>query len=172
MAGQCGCSCSCSNLKTAPCPVCKNEAAGVEFKTVNNLVKPDKKSLIKENDDLFLCMDRDCNTSYFNRKGDLVLSAEDLKVPLWYKSKEVKKTACYCNNISFDQVREQVTVNGKTIWRDIVSAYRKNPICKCDLLNPAGSCCTEAFYAVVNDALKGIGKDPLSREFIEEYGCC
>jgi DNA gyrase/topoisomerase IV subunit B len=135
-------------------------------------VKPDKKGQIKQGDEFFLCMDGKCDTSYFNRKGDLLLRAEDIKVPLWYKDKENKKTACYCNNISFEQVREQVTKNGKTIWRDIVSAYRKKPICKCDLLNPTGGCCTDTFYAVINAALKESGKKPVSQEFIKEFGCC
>jgi hypothetical protein len=117
-------------------------------------------------------MDSECPVSYFNEKGAPVFKVDDIKVPLWYKNSAAKKTACYCNNITFEQVREQVLKEGKKGWKEIVGAYRKKPMCKCDLLNPRGNCCTEVFYDVVNKALKETGKEPVSQEFIAKYGCC
>lgn len=173
MSNSCGCSCkgACDN-ETLKCPVCGKDAVKVTMPLVDNLLKPDKKNEFVKDDKYFLCMDSECQVSYFNRKGKPVFMAVDLKVPLWYKKDAKKRIACYCNNITFDQVREQVIEGGKKSWKEIVGAYRKNPICKCNLLNPTGKCCTSAFYDVVNKALKEIGKEFVSQEFIEKSGCC
>lgn len=174
MSNGCSSGCSCKSVgeaETFKCPVCGNDSVAVTVPLVENLLKSDKKAEFIKDDKYFLCMDGECPVSYFNRKGKPVFKMEDLKVPLWYKKGVEKKIACYCNNITFEQVREQV-FKGKTIWREIVSTYRNKPICKCNLLNPAGKCCTEAFYAVVNQTLKEIGKEPVSQEYIEKSGCC
>ena len=165
----CNCSCDCGEQKapeTAKCPVCSKKGIAVPIAAVINLIKPGKKHLIKPGKKYFLCMDRKCPTSYFDRSG-AVFGLEDLKVALWYKEKAKKKIACYCNNITFEQVREQVIKNNKTTWAEIVSAYRKKPIAKCDKLNPTGNCCFEFFYGMVNAALKEAG-----RKSVKYSGCC
>ena len=175
MGNSCGCGCSYSGAgdsETHKCPVCGKDSIAVTIPLVSNMLKPDKKDELVKDDKYFLCLDSECPVSYFNRKGNPIFRAEDIKVPLWYKKDAKKKVACYCNNITYEQVREQVIKEGKTIWKEIVGAYRKKPICKCDLLNPTGNCCTSVFYDVVNKALKEIGKEAVSQEFIERSGCC
>ena len=157
----CNCNCGCGEQKaveTAKCPICSQKGVAVPIVTVRNLIKPGKKSLIKAGKKYFLCMNSSCPTSYFDKPGSTVFGLEDLKVELWYKTKAKKKIACYCNNITFDQVREQVMKNNKTTWEEIVGAYRKKPITKCEILNPTGNCCFEFFYGMVNSALKDAGK--------------
>ena len=172
MAGcNCGGACGTPSNETYKCPVCSKDGIKVTLPLVNNLLKPDKKALMTKDDNYFLCMDSDCPVSYFNKKGEPMFRVEDVKVPLWYKKGAAKQIACYCNNITFDQVRDQVRA-GKKIWKEIVGAYRKKPMCKCATLNPIGSCCTPVFYDVVNKELKKLGKELVSQEFIEEFGCC
>ena len=174
MNNSCGCGCSCSGgdvSETYKCPVCGKESIEVTIPLVSNLLKPDKQAELVKEDKYFLCMDSDCPVSYFNRKGKPVFKVEDLKVSLWYKNGAAKKIACYCNNITFEQVREQALA-GKKSWKEIVGAYRKKPICKCNLLNPTGNCCTAVFYEVVNKTLQENGQEPVSQEFIDKSGCC
>lgn len=176
MNSNCGCGCSCGgsnagSSETYKCPVCGKKSIEVTVPLVDNLLKTEKKNEFDKNDKYFLCMDSDCPVSYFGKQGKHVFKKEDLKVPLWYKKGVDKKIACYCNNITIEQVKEQVAA-GKKIWKDIVGAYRKKPICKCNLLNPTGNCCTSVFYDVVNKALKDAGKDLVSQEFIDKSGCC
>lgn len=175
MDSSCGCGCSCGGVgdsETQKCPVCGNDSVAVTIPLVSNMLKPDKQVELTKDVKYFLCMDSECSVSYFGGKGKPIFKKEDLKMPLWYKKDAKKRIACYCNNITFEQVRETVIKEGKTIWKEIVGAYRKKPICKCDLLNPTGKCCTSVFYEVVNQALKEIGKEPISQEFIEKSGCC
>ena len=168
---NCGGKCGTPSNERTKCPVCGKEAIMVTIPLVMNLIKTDKKEQIIKDDKYFLCMDGDCPVSYFNKKGKPVFKAEDVKVPLWYKKGASKKIACYCNNITFDQVREQARA-GKKIWKEIVGAYRKTPMCNCAKLNPLGICCTPVFYGIVNEELKKMGKEPISQDFIDKYGCC
>jgi hypothetical protein len=175
MSNGCNCGGSCSGAsdsETHKCPVCGKDSMAVTISLAGNLLKPDKQAELVKEGKYFLCLDSECPVSYFNKQGKPVFKTEDLKVPLWYKKTAEKKIACYCNNITFEQVREQVLKGDKKIWKEIVGAYRKKPICKCNLLNPTGNCCTGVFYEVVNKALKESGKEPVSQEFIDKYGCC
>lgn len=170
---RCGCNCSEScGSETYKCPVCSKDAVKVTTPLVNNLLKNDLKGQMTKDNEYFLCMDSVCPVSYFNKKGSPIFRVDDIKVSLWYKKVTDKKVACYCNNITFEQVREQAIKEGKKIWKEIVGAYRKKPMCKCDLLNPTGNCCTAVFYDVVNKALAETGKEPVSQEFIDKFGCC
>ena len=174
MSNGCGCGCSCSGERdneTHKCQVCGKEAIAVTIPLVRNMLKPNTQDELVKDDKYFLCMDSECPVSYFNKKGGSTFKTEDLKVPLWYKKGVEKKIACYCNNITFEQVREQV-IAGKKSWKEIVGAYRKKPICKCNMLNPTGNCCTSVFYDFVNKTLKETGKEPVSQEFIDKSGCC
>lgn len=174
MSGNCGRGCSCGGenvTETNKCPVCGKKSIEVTISLVSNMLKPDKKDELVKDDKYFLCMDSDCPVSYFGKKGSPVFKMEDLKVPLWYKKSVEKKIACYCNNITFEQVNDQVKA-GKKSWKEIVGTYRNKLICKCNMLNPAGKCCTSVFYDVVNKALKELGKEPVSQEFIDKSGCC
>ncbi len=151
--------------------MCGKDGIMVTIPLVSNLLKNEKKADLVKDDKYFLCMDSGCRVSYFNGSGTPVFKVDDLKVPLWYKKGAAKQVACYCNNITFDQVREQVKA-GKKIWKEIVGAYRKKPMCNCAVLNPVGSCCTPVFYDVVNKELKKMGKETVSQEFIDKFGCC
>lgn len=168
---NCGGKCGVPSNETLKCPVCGRDGVMVTLPLVENLLKNDKKKDIVMDDKYFLCMDPACRVSYFNRKGKPVFKVEDLKVPIWYKKGAEKQIACYCNNITFDQVREQAKA-GKKIWKEIVGAYRKKPVCNCALLNPMGNCCTSVFYGIVNEELKKMGKEIVSQEFIDKFGCC
>lgn len=171
---SCNCNCSCSGtreVETHKCPVCGKDGIAVTIPLVINLLKPNKQDEIVKDDKYFLCMESGCEVSYFSLKGKPLFKTEDIKVPLWYKKNTGKRIACYCNNITFEQVREQV-IAGKKSWKEIVGAYRGKPICKCNLLNPTGNCCTSVFYAIVNKTLKEIGKEPVSQEFIDKSSCC
>lgn len=172
--GTCNCGGECGPPSTTKhkCPVCSKDGVMVTIPLVENLLKPDKKAEMTKDDKYFLCMNSDCDVSYFNRKGKPIFKTADVKVPLWYKKGASKQIACYCNNISFEQVREQVKEHGKRIWKEIVGAYRKNPMCNCAKLNPVGGCCTPVFYEVVNSAIKEIGGEPVGQDFIDKYGCC
>ncbi|MFA4844004.1 MAG: hypothetical protein WC632_03525 [Candidatus Margulisiibacteriota bacterium] len=165
----CNCSCGCGEQKTvgtAKCPLCAKNGVAVPLTAVSNLVKPDKKHLITARQKYYLCLNSKCPTSYFDKSGATVLKRGNLKVELWYKENAKKKVACYCNNITYDQVKAQVIKNNKLTWKEIVSAYRKKPIAKCDKLNPTGNCCFQVFYGMVNAILKEAGRKPL------KYSAC
>ena len=164
------CKCGCNNTQESEkgnCPVCTASAQRVTNITVKNFLKKELRTNIKQDDIFFLCLNKDCDVSSFNTSDNSFFHVNDIIKPLWYKTKTTEKIACYCNNITFEQVKEQVLLHNKTNWKDIVESYKKKAICACDKLNPTGNCCTEVFYDIINKTLIEAGKNP-----VEIKECC
>ena len=159
---DCGCTnCTCDDNKetiTNPCPECATPGNKIPEKAVKaNLTK--EASLSINGNEIYLCPDENCRTSYYSTDYSVKYNLEDMKRPLWYKKGSDPVIACYCNNITEEQVITAVEKHELKSWQDIVLHYQEKTLCLCKKINPTGECCTEFFYTVINKTLKTLGKE-------------
>ena len=101
------------------CPICNQLGKKVKSITVKNLVLENLIDMI-DNENYFLCMNSQCDISYYNSKGHK-LNRIELKVPLWYKQEATPKYACYCGNVTFNDVFNEMIKS--TILSGIIIFY-------------------------------------------------
>ncbi|KGK99712.1 hypothetical protein LI82_00360 [Methanococcoides methylutens] len=140
------------NKKENACPVCCTIGQPVENVTVRHLVKKELMLSVDDNS-YWLCLDEDCDVAYYT-ETKAMFRKDDLKVPLWFKRDADPKYACYCNEITEEQVIETVVNTGIDSMKDIINAIKSKANAQCRVRNPAGKCCTKAF----NEAIEK-GKD-------------
>ena len=161
---DCGCTnCTCDDKEkvTSPCPDCGHAGNLVPEKAVKANLKKELFQNIKGKD-IYLCPDENCNTSYYSEEDSYKFNLTDLKKPLWYKKGSDPVIACYCNNITEEQVINAVEKHDLKSWQDIVLHYQEKTLCICRKLNPSGECCTDFFYSVINKTLRSLGKGPVN----------
>lgn len=136
------------------CPVCGHPGKPVKDITVKSLIKDELSDGVK-GQYLHLCLDKDCKVAYYDNVTEEVITAEDLKVPIWYKSDVPVRYACYCAKITKEEVIDAVVNKGLTGREEISQALRGEFECECVKNNPQGSCCSKAFKEMINQALDG-----------------
>jgi hypothetical protein len=166
---DCGCTnCTCDDkeVQTNLCPECGSTGKQIPEKAVKaNLKKEVRSGLLME--DIYLCPHEDCSTSYYSGDHSKIFHLADLKKPLWYKKNSDPVIACYCNNITENQVVDAVENFNLTSWQEIVLHYQEKTLCICKKINPSGECCTEFFYSIINNTLLALGK----KQVIIQGGC-
>ncbi len=141
------------------CPECKKEGKSVPMTVVRNLLHKNILDKIQE-DDFYICMNPNCIITYFSDSKSFTI--QDVRKPIWFKRGCTPKIACYCNNLTYAEVKSAVIEHGLTTWDEIVSNYRDNKTCECKKFNPTGECCREQnFYDVVNQALEFIDEEKI-----------
>lgn len=141
-------------LKNKKCPVCKDEGKIVTNLPVKNLVNDRKKIDVKENI-YYLCMNEECNISYYNNEENSCFTIEDLKKPLWYKKGASPKYICYCSKTTEEEIIKAIEQKNAKSVEDIVNltGAMKNSDCKNN--NPLGKCCSW----LIKETLEKYSKD-------------
>ncbi|WP_305064445.1 (2Fe-2S)-binding protein [Methanococcoides sp.] len=138
--------------KKTVCPICDDQGEHVRSITVKHLVKKEKmEDIIDEN--YLLCMNEDCEVAYFTETG-AKFKTSDLKVPIWFKKGADPKYACYCNEITEEQVIETVVNAGTDNMKDVMTAIKGEVRSQCKVKNPLGKCCTQAFNEAIGKGLE------------------
>ena len=125
------CNCCCSDSKKQiikNCPVCGNKSEEVSKKTVESLLKDEKKGKIS-NEKYYFCSSCNCDVVYFNDSDKFYKS--DLKI-------NIEDKICFCFDISKDEI-EKV---GKEKTLKKIRENMKEKGCDCETRNPSGKCCT------------------------------
>ena len=134
------------------CPICGNRGEHVETITVKHLTKKEKiEDIIDEN--YLLYMNKDCDVAYFT-ESEAKFKTSDLKVPIWFKKDADPKYACYCNEITEEQVIETVVSTGTDNMKDVMTAIKGKVKSQCKVKNPLGKCCTQAFNEAIRKGLE------------------
>lgn len=136
------------------CPACKKEGDHVKNVTVRHLVK--KELIAKAGQcDYRICMNEKCDVAYYSEDLSIIFEKKDLKVPLWYKEDASPRYACYCSRITEEDVIRAVREQKLTEMNAIRKHYDPEAKCQCNVKNPTGKCCTNAFKEFVRSALAG-----------------
>lgn len=134
--------------REAVCPVCKTDGAQVPYLTVRNLVK-DEFAHASHTGQFYLCMDPTCDVVYFGSDDHMIFIQEQVKVPVWFKDGATPKYACYCSEVTVEQVIEAVRLGSVTL-SEVVIATKAMKNSRCLEKNPLGVCC----HAIMEEAMR------------------
>jgi len=138
--------------KSNLCPVCKEEGTLVKNITVKHIVIDELTEKVGGND-YFLCMNEECDISYYNTESNIKFNKEQLKVPIWFKKEANPKYVCYCSKVTEEQVINAVIKDGDTNMKDVLSitGAMSNP--QCQKNNPLGKCCHKIIQNAIDKGL-------------------
>jgi hypothetical protein len=96
----------------------------------------------------YFCPSPDCPVVYFGCGGSFLRN--DIGVAVFQKEAAGRRIACYCLEVTEDQLRSEVQATGASKSagriRDLIGSDR----CACELRNPQGSCCLGNVTAILN----------------------
>ncbi|MDK2892226.1 Csac_0668 family 2Fe-2S cluster-binding (seleno)protein [Methanohalophilus sp.] len=134
------------------CPVCRGPGIFVKNITVRHMVSDDLLEKVGISD-YYLCMNKDCQITYYNNDFKIEFKKSDIKVPIWFKKDAKPKYACYCNKVTEEQVINAIIDNNATSVKDVVriTGAMNNP--NCQINNPLGKCCHHIIQEIIDKNL-------------------
>ncbi|MDK2800057.1 (2Fe-2S)-binding protein [Candidatus Parcubacteria bacterium] len=143
---------TCNIEKDNLCPVCGKQGALVKNITVKHMVLDELTEQVSDND-YFLCMDEDCDITYYNIKSNIKFNKQQVKVPIWFKRDANPKYACYCSKITEEQVINAVIKDGAKSVKDVVVLTGAMKNSQCQKNNPLGKCCHQIIQDTIDKGL-------------------
>lgn len=92
------------------------------------------------------CPTADCATVYFSE--DQALHQDDVSVPVFQKQAAGDRVVCYCLGIQENRIREEVESTGISSAADRIRALVQSGECRCEVVNPQGTCCLGQVSAI------------------------
>lgn len=134
--------------------MCGKTGALVASKTVEYQILQgvEKNTFAKE---IFsLCMDPLCEMAYFSADYGYLYLIRQIKSSLDYKEETLIKYVCYCQEITYDDVKKSVNNFGVTTIKEFFR-YKKPIIVEvCKEKNPFGCSCIADIKKIIDDELK------------------
>lgn len=148
--------CCCGELdnkeENHQCPSCGTTGTPVNRVTIQHLLLDEMSGQLKEGD-YALCMNPSCETSYFSHDANVQYKQSQVKVPLWFKEGANPKYACYCSQVTEEQVIHAVKEEGATTLKEVLRKTGAMTNSDCLKKNPLGECCHETIQEAINKAL-------------------
>lgn len=125
------------------CPRCNNRMKPVERVVLMHQVTAPLNQTIPSGQ-FFFCSDADCPVVYFSKSG-FVIETADMRGEVGQKSTDENRMICYCFDITYSRVMEEIEQTGHSASRAFVVEQTKLKNCACDIRNPSGKCCLKEF---------------------------
>jgi len=122
------------------CILCESQGIIVKNITVKHMVLDELLEQVGD-DDYFLCMSEECDITYYNPKSTVKFNKQQMKVPIWFKKGDNPKYACYCSEITEEQVINAVVKDGATNMKEVLKVTGAMSNSQCQKKNPLGKCC-------------------------------
>lgn len=134
------------------CPLCNNEGKEVSDITVEHLVKDEFQSSVGL-EDYRICLKENCDIVYYCTESDTYFLKDQVRVPIWFKKDADPKFACYCSEVTEEQVKEAVNQKGAKTVKEVneITGAMKN--CRCIEKNPFGLCCHNRIQEILDGEL-------------------
>lgn len=139
----------------ALCPVAGKPGRRVTDVTLRSLVRNERRSEI-ERGEWFYCDLPDCDVVYFAADGR-TLHKDAIKVRVGAKEKSPPRTVCYCFGHTVESIHDEIERTGQSTVAASITAKVKAGECRCERLNPKGSCCLGDVSKAVKGAFAAIG---------------
>lgn len=143
---------NCKIEKDNLCPVCKKQGNLVKNITVKNLVLDELVEQISD-DDYFLCMNEECDITYYNVESNIKFNKQQIKVPIWFKKYANPKYACYCSKVTEKEIIDAVVKDGATNMEEVLKITGAMNNSQCQKKNPLGKCCHKIIQDAIDKAL-------------------
>lgn len=139
-------------IKSNQCPVCDNKGIAVSKVTVKHLVEPTALGEFDEGT-FFICMNENCDVVYFDPIKKIKFMKDQVIVPIWFKQGADPKYACYCSEVTEEQVIEAVVEHGAKTVKEVNALTGAMRNSNCLENNPLGVCCHQIIQGVIDQAL-------------------
>lgn len=103
--------------------------------------------------DYYLCMDEECEITYYNTGSDTRFNKQQIKVPIWFKKDAYPKYACYCSKVTEEEIINAVVKDGATTIEDIIIITGAMSNSRCQKKNPLGKCCHQIIQRAIDKGL-------------------
>lgn len=148
---KCGCGGPPAFIDT-PCPKCGEKGARVKAGTVRYHLRDEFRT--DAVDKIYgLCMSSDCEVSWYAQDGSHHFSIDQTETQIWTKKDADPVMACYCNDITREQVAWAINRKGLRTMEEIILHYRDEMQSMCAVKNPMGRCCSEHFEKMIAEEL-------------------
>ena len=131
------------------CPICKGQGAPVKNITVQHLVLDEIRSEVGLSD-YYLCMNENCDVTYYEPKSVKKFFRNQLNVPIWFKKDADPKYACYCSRVTEQEVIDAVSKHGASTMKEVLKITGAMSNSQCQKKNPLGICC----HQIILDAME------------------
>lgn len=135
--------------------MCGTTGALVKSKTVERLVEKDIEDNLFKYEIFSLCMDKACEMAYFSADYGYLYLQRDVKTPIDFKDDAEVKYACYCHQITIDDVREAVLKHHARTVKDIM-LHQPIIVEKCQHHNPFGCSCMADIKKMIEEIQLGL----------------
>ena len=143
---------SCKIEKNNLCSICEKQGIPVKSITVKHMVLDELTEQVGDND-YFLCMSEECDITYYNTESKNKFNKQQVKVPIWFKNDENPKYACYCSEVTEEEVINAVVKHGAINMKEVLEITGAMSNSQCQKKNPLGKCC----HQIIQDAIdKGL----------------
>jgi bacterioferritin-associated ferredoxin len=143
---------TCKIQKNNLCILCKNQGTLVKNITVKHMVLDELIEQVGDND-YYLCMSEKCDITYYNEKSNTIFNRLQLKVPIWFKNDANPKYACYCSEVTEEQIINAVIKDGATNMNQVLKITGAMKNSQCQKKNPLGKCCHQIIQAAIDNGL-------------------
>jgi copper chaperone CopZ len=142
------------------CPLCGHKARPVQPLTVRALVQPELAHQVREEPYRF-CAASGCEVVYFSErdpKHRFVLT--DLRVPVGQKATQPPFPVCYCFDWTTEDLACELQLRGTTTIPDRIKRLVQLGFCRCETMNPQGTCCLGNVHRAVKQLQTMIQQAP------------
>ncbi|NOX59959.1 MAG: hypothetical protein GXP29_14030 [Planctomycetes bacterium] len=153
------------------CPSCGETGGRVSRVTLENLLSPDLRSDIGE-DQYRVCTTLRCDTVYFAEAGGRMFRKSDLSVRFGLKETDAPRHICYCFDHTIEAIHDEIGRNGESTVLEKIKSEMKRVGCQCERTNPLGSCCLSTVREVVKNELQNCGRVGTTSAAQLESDCC
>lgn len=139
--------------KKGSCPICERRGDEVKNITVRHMVSDEIIGKVKE-EDYYLCTNEECEVVYYNSDANRVFKKLDVKVPIWFKRDATPKYVCYCNEVTEEQVINDVFEKNAENMKDIIRLTGAMKNGQCQIKNPSGKCCHHVVQSAIDKGIE------------------
>lgn len=129
--------------------------------TLEALVRPEALARLGAGN-VHFCPTADCSTVYFT--DEQALHLDDVSVPVFQKQASGNRIVCYCLGIQENRIREEVERTGLSSAATRIRALVQSGECRCEIVNPQGTCCLGQVSAIERAAAGRPSEDTVGVE--------